>query len=108
MNGSNSLITTQRLETDVEGKDEYSADILSSTEAYIEPLNAQAAKNYAEYDMNMLYFMVCDGVVDVLISDRVTDDEDVTYKVIGVQSFKGGEIPSHTEVVMFKKRPIPR
>lgn len=106
MNGANSLITTQRLESDGEGKDQYGSNILSSREAYIEPLSAQAAKNYAEYDMNMLHLMVCDDVVDILISDRVTDDDGVTYKVIGVQSFKGGEIPSHTEVVMFKTRTI--
>jgi hypothetical protein len=106
MNGANSLITTRRFATDGEGKDTYTDDVITSTEVYIEPLNAQAAKNYADYDMNLLFLMVGDGIMDILISDSVTDEDDVNYVVIGVQPYKGGEIPSHTEVVMFKKRTV--
>lgn len=106
MNGANSIVTTRRFETDEEGKDQYTDDVLSSTEVFIEPLNDQAAKNYAEYDMNLLFLMVGDGILDILISDSVTDDEGTNYVVIGVKPYKGGEIPSHTEVVMFKKRTV--
>lgn len=106
MNGANSLITTRRFTTDSEGKDQYNTDVISSTEVYIEPLNAQAAKNYADYDMNLLFLMVGDGIMNILISDSVTDEDDVNYTVVGVQQYKGGEIPSHTETVMFKKRTV--
>lgn len=105
MIGSNATISTKRIEA-VDGKQSYSETYtLENVEAYIEPINAEAAKNFEE-NIFLLFTLIIDGVVDILISDLVVDDEGDEYTVKGVKPFKGGDVPSHTEAVIVKKRRI--
>lgn len=106
MNGSNTTISSKRFVT-VSGKDTYSESYtLENLEAYIEPINAEAAKNFADENVFMLHTLIIEDAVDMLISDLVIDADGVEYIVKGVKKYNGGELPSHTEAVLATKRPI--
>lgn len=104
MLGENSTISTKRLFTTA-GKEAYGDEnILNGVSVYIEQLNAEAAAMYTGEDVFNVYKLFGDGLLDLIIGDQVTDEDAITFVVKGVQSFKGGDVPSHTEAILMKRR----
>lgn len=104
MQGSNSTISSYRIEASG-GKEQYgTTPILEGVQCYIEPpeLDPQSAFNDEAtfYDF-MLYI---DGINDFKISDKIVDDLGDIYLVKAVQNFRGGDVPSHQELKLTKKR----
>lgn len=101
MLGANSIISTQRL-VETDGKEAFSEDVLTDVECYIEQTNAEKAVFWGDHNVFFIYTMYIDGLPDIRVGDRVTDEDDNVYTVKGVQKFKGGDVPSHCEVVINK------
>lgn len=105
MQGSNHIISTNRLE-ETSGKEDYGAtEILSDVAVWIEQLDKKASLMWSGDSSLLINLMHIDGLPDIKTSDLVTDDDGVEYIVQGVQFFKGADIPSHTEVIMAKQHP---
>lgn len=103
MQGANATISSERILT-VSGKDSYASGPLSSVSAYIEPAEKEPSEFINGESAFYVFMCVVDGSVDVKISDRITDDLGNIYTVKGVQFFRGGDVPSHTEIILIKKR----
>jgi hypothetical protein len=103
MIGANTTITSKRIAI-LDDKESYSTNVLSSQEAYIEPMSDEAVANYADENVFALFDFYADGVLDIIISDLIIDLDNNQYTVKGVKKFKGGDVPSHTEAVLVLTR----
>jgi len=105
MIGANCTVTTYRLEVDGSGHQAYGSAVISGQDAWIEQLDAEAASFFASDDsVFFVNSMHLDGLPDLKISDKVIDSDGYEYIVRGVQPFRGGDIPDHTEAVIVRVR----
>jgi hypothetical protein len=105
MLGANSVISTKRLVV-TNGKEAYpSENILFDEEACIEQMTAEAAAMWSGENALLMHKMFLDEIQEIKTSDLVTDDLGNEYIVKGVQFFRGGDVPSHTEIAMVKEAP---
>ena len=102
--GANNIVSTYRLET-ASSKDEYSATAnLSGLCGYLEPVSPEIAVIYGNENAYTTYKCYIDGVHDIIVSDKVIDENADEYIVQGVQIFQGNtDVPNHTEITIVKK-----
>lgn len=99
MIGSNNTISTKRLAT-VNGKSTYSNN-LSNVACYLEPASGDVAQQARSVHGFILYNLICEGVVDLAMNDRVFDSDGNEYSVYIIQQFQDNiEIDNHTEALL--------
>ena len=98
---NNTTIQVKRVVT-TDGKDTYGSVILSLG-AYIEPIEPEAHGGFQDESVYLDHKCWVDNIQDIQRSDLITDSDDNEYVVRGVQKFKGGDVPDHTEIIMTKK-----
>ena len=90
--------TTERL-VRVSGKSSYAAN--TDGVGYVKAMDAEARK-INDIQSGEGYILTCDGIIDVIESDRVTIDG-IKYAVKGVRTSAWGSIEK-TDIVMIKAR----
>jgi hypothetical protein len=105
MIGKNNSIKTYRITTDLNLKEIYSSTpTLNGLSVYLEPIELEPSEGFHGEAVYNRFVCFADGNQDIKISDKVIDSEGNVYIVNGTQYFKGGDIPSHTEISLTKKR----
>lgn len=101
--GSNHTISSKRL-IKADGKETYSGpNLLADVQVWIEKMSLEDSQVWTGGSSLALNLMIMDGLPDIKRSDKITDEDGVEYFVYGVQPFKGGDVPSHTEVALSSK-----
>lgn len=104
MIGANSTISVFRMQT-TSNKDSFGEVAnLSGLSAFIEPITAEPSTGFNDESVYLLHKCYIDDKPDIRISDKIIDDLAAEYTVKGVQYFRGGDVPSHTELTVSKKR----
>lgn len=101
--GANNKITTYRLVT-ASNKDTYdSSATLTDVAVYIEQVDPNIAVILDDQHAFETYKAYIDGDQDIIISDKVVDQDSVEYIVSGVQRFvDNSDVDNHIEVTMYK------
>ncbi len=95
----NRTVDVERIAEDAGPTESYAAH-LSGVPCHIQPLDDSFTEQLTgSYGKDWLLF--CDAT-DILEGDLVTDDADVEYKVVGVESFHFLNQPRHMEVRLRK------
>lgn len=103
MVGSNTEITTYRIVAQG-GKESYSeTPHIDGVKAFIEPIQPEPSALWNGESVFELHKCYVDGILDIVVSDRLIDSNGNEYSIKGVQVFRGGDVPSHTELTIVKK-----
>lgn len=107
MIGQNNEITVYRHETDVESKDSYGSTAVYSDEpCYIESLDPQVATILDDSNAFFMFKIVCDGQLDIRVSDKCVDQQGRIYIVKGVeQYFNNPDTGDSTEITATTRYP---
>ncbi len=105
MIGANNTISVYRIDRDVNSKEVYgSSAVIAGLSAYIEPVELQPSEGFQGESVFYQFQCFVEGKPDIRISDKIIDSDNNSYTVNGVQYFKGGDVASHTEISITKKR----
>lgn len=102
--GANSTIDVKRLETASNQESYTSTYHLQNIDCYIQPVDLKTAIILDEINAFHLYSCIIEGVVDIVIGDKIIDQDSNEYIVSGVKQYQNNiDTGDQTEIQMVKK-----